>query len=687
MKTNIRFATDILHRLGEELNPNADQGILELVKNAYDADATKCLIELNNIESPGGSIRISDDGDGMETKDIVNGWLVLGRSQKAIGKLTRLKRVPAGSKGLGRLAALRLGNKATLTTRPRAHPNKQYTLEIHWEHFDGANIVEDIPLQISETIISNGKPGTEILIEGLVRAVSRVEVRRLARSLILLADPFVDSPEAFNPILLTDEFKDLERLVQARYFLDAEYHLLARLGPDGKAKAVVTDFKGKRLFTATHKDLTRSPDDGPYGSASAEFDFWVYILNKESFSTRKTSLKEVKEWLESFGGIHLYQNGLRVNPYGNPGNDWLDLNLARARNPEERPSTNTSIGRVALEDPSRLLIQKTDRSGFIETDAFLELKRFAVDSLDWLAGRRMQEAEKRRRREKKKVVSRSERASKRVSEVIEQLPKPERNKIKRAFNEYDRAREGEVSNLQKELLLYRTLSTAGITAATFAHESAGNPLKVIGPLVGTIESRARKNLGENFDILLKEPIETIRQSIEALKVLGNLTLSLIEPDKRRDSRVDINFRIKKVIEMFLPFTEERRITVIPELSPGNPYLRGSEAALESIITNLINNSIVWLEKSEAADLKIVIRTELSGKTLTLKVLDNGPGIHDISKNDIWLPGRTTRPDGTGLGLTIVRDTVDDLGGEVEAIEKGELGGAEIHVQLPVIGID
>src|SRR5207253_1639231 len=115
------------------------------------------------------------------------------------------------------------------------------------------------------------------------------------------------------------------------------------------------------------------------------------------------------------------------------------------------------------------------------------------------------------------------------------------------------------------------------------------------------------------------------------------------------------------------------------------YYRGSQAALESIVTNLMNNSIFWLEKSSATKLRIVIRTQLQDGFATIRVLDNGQGIEDISKEDIWLPGMSTRPKGTGLGLTIVRDTANDLGGEVDAVEHGELGGAEIIIRLPILG--
>ena len=76
----IRFSADILRRLGEELNPHPDKGIVELAKNAYDADATRCRIELLGTDRAGGVIVVTDDGDGMTPAEIERGWLVLGSS-------------------------------------------------------------------------------------------------------------------------------------------------------------------------------------------------------------------------------------------------------------------------------------------------------------------------------------------------------------------------------------------------------------------------------------------------------------------------------------------------------------------------------------------------------------------------------------------------------------------------------
>jgi len=146
--TTIKFATSILRRLGEELNTAPDQGLIELIKNAYDADATNCVVELTDIALPTGKVLVSDDGDGMDLEQLKDGWLVLGRSKKNPHEATRLGRIPAGDKGLGRLAAIRMGSKVNVATIPRDNHKTEYSLEIDWSRFDKADLVDAVPLQI-----------------------------------------------------------------------------------------------------------------------------------------------------------------------------------------------------------------------------------------------------------------------------------------------------------------------------------------------------------------------------------------------------------------------------------------------------------------------------------------------------------------------------------------------------------
>jgi signal transduction histidine kinase len=688
---HIKFSTQIIKRLGEELNPSIDQSILELVKNSFDADAKTCKVTLTDITQPGGSIQITDDGDGMDAEGIKNGWLVLGQSGKSLEKRSRtLERITAGSKGLGRLAALRMGTICDLVSTPYNALNKQFSLSIDWEKFDNAEIVEDVDLPISITSIENNtKSGTQIAIKNLHSGITERDVKRIARGLILLADPFGVDPNAFKPSLVSSEFKALEELVSKRYFDDADFHLSASLDEEGKGHAEILDYRGEVLFRATHEELIRNPKKGPYECMPLTFDLWAFILNNITFSSRANTLGEVKEWLSEFGGVHVYENKLRVSPYGNQGNDWLDLNLLRARSPEERPSTNTSIGVVRIPDSGGLLSQKTDRSGFIENDVFYEIKRFCVDALEWMARKRIEQAESRRRKERASTNSNSITRKVAVQTAIELVSDEEqKQEVQKAFNDYEKAQEKVVNVLKAEVQLYRTLSTAGITAATFSHESAGNPIKVITLSTESLDRRIEKKVtSADYQSFFAKPIASIKNAIRSLAVLGSVTLKLLANEKRRPVKLDIHKVINDVVATFEPFLTGRSIDVQLDLLDGNPYLRGTEASIESIITNLLNNSIVAFENAKTQDRKIRIRTTLEQEILTISVVDNGPGIQGIELREIWLPGQTTNPNGTGLGLTIVRDAVSDLGGKVNAQSKSDFGGAEIIVELPIIGTE
>ena len=580
-----------------------------------------------------------------------------------------------------------MGHVAELQSISKKDKTSRFQLEIDWDEFDQAKLVDDIMLSVNKfNLTSKSAQGTTIAIKKLKQKIGVREVKKIARGLILLADPFDDDPNAFKPVLKSEEFKDMEKLVKRRYFDEAEYHLVASINNKGIAEASVLDYKGSTLFKATHKVLSEKRKGAHYECPATTFDLWAFILNASTFSTRPIALTEIKDWLGEFGGVHLYENGLRVNPYGNPGNDWLDMNLSRTRSPEERPSTNNAIGVVRVKDSKGLLSQKTDRSGFIENDVFHEIRSFCQDALEWMAKRRLEIAEKKRSADRQRTATESEDTKGDVIKAINLLSPKKREVVQKLFTKYDKARQEEVKSLRSEVQLYRTLSTAGITAATFSHESRGNPLKVITQSIKAIERRIKQNLSKKYDDSFSKPVNAINRSINSLKVLGNATLSLLAYEKRRVVKVEVHSIINNVLEIFAPFLEGRDIVVdASDLAAGNPYLRSTEAAVESILTNLLNNSIVALENT-TGNRQIKIITLIQENILVLTVADNGPGIKDIPIKEIWLPGHTTNPNGTGLGLTIVRDAVFDLGGKVRAVANGELGGAEIIVEIPIIGI-
>ena len=682
---NFKFSPDILSRLGEELLPNPDQGIMELVKNSYDADATECRIELIDTDTVGGTIIVSDNGVGMDLNSITDGWLVICRSKKAARKPTKLGRLPVGDKGLGRLAALRQGSHVILKTRPAAEIGYEYSLHIDWDIFSNAKVVEDVSLSCEKSE-THYPQGTDTIIKNLSFRLGKREAQRLARELLLLADPF-NSETGFRPKLISSDFTELEKLVQNAYFDDAEYKLEAYLNDEGEANARLIDWKGETIAEADHKTLSKT--ENRYQTVPAKLEIWFFVLQQQSFTRRERigTVKEISNWLEAFGGVHLYHREIRVKPYGDPGNDWLEINLLRSRNPESRPSTWTTIGRVTTTDPYDSLIQKTDRLGLIENEAFSELRKFAVDALDWVRNFRSKESEKKREQEKRNISQNVEEAKVEVDRTIAalEIPSASRTQILRVIQNYEKIKESETKSLQEDVLLYRSLATAGTTAALFAHES-GKPVTLIERSTDRIAKQGQKLLAEKYAKSIGEAVEILQRSAQSLRSFAKFPLHLLKRAKRKSTTVDVHEVIEGVITLFNPFLEESKVAVKKSFSDDLPLVRGNIALLEAILVNLVTNSLnsFNFNTSHSLQRQITISTKLLSSHLELRFLDNGSGIIGIELDEIWLPGRSTTLGGTGLGLTITKDSVTDLGGQITAIPNGELGGAEFLIILPLV---
>ena len=687
MSEHLRFAPDVLRRLGEELNPNPEQGMLELVRNAYDADAAACTVELLDVAAAGGKLVISDDGQGMTVEQLRDAWLVLGRSFKDPHERTKqFDRLQVGSKGLGRLAALRLGPVAHLRTRSLEEPGREHSLTFDWSRFEQADTIDGVGLDIVTTE-NTDPPGTTIEVLDLKRKFTTADVTRIARALVLLSSPFKDTT-SFRSRLTAPEFETLEKLVQEGYLDQAAYELHAHLDANGRASATMVDHdRDGRVVKASHNDFLRGDRDASYSAPEAEFELFVFRLSGDSSTrgrTKGVTLGALREWLKVVGGVHLYHRGLRVHPYGDPGHDWLDLNLRRVASPEERPSTNNSVGRVMVLDQDAVLQQKTDRSGFIETSAFQDLRSFAQDVLDWSSRVRLAEAEKRRRQEKRRARASLENAQTQMQQAIASAPKQTRKVLEKAERAVRKATSQEFDAVAGDLELYRTLATIGTTTAVMSHE-ATNPPNTIIKLAKSVRRRARKLLPDQYDSQLQEPVDLIESNARRIQTLVDVPRRLLDREKRQRGMHSLNDVIREVAVLLKPLLDDHRVAIDCDLDSSDPRFLGTIAGLESVVTNLVLNSVNALNGTAGTARMIRIQTVAEGERVILDVADNGPGIRKIQIADIWLPGRGTTDRGVGLGLTIVRDIVADLDGNVTARPTGELGGAQFTIDMPLEG--
>jgi signal transduction histidine kinase len=686
----LRFSTAILRLLGEELNPSPDQGILELIKNSYDADAKNCTVELKGVHVKGGSIVLKDDGVGMTSEEIRNGWLIVGDSMKSRSETSPSGRLLVGSKGLGRLGALRLGRKVELTTRPKIEPGIQYRMEIDWAAFEDAKVVEDVELSVTREDAPIGSShGTEIIISQLPTPWSKGDIKRLARAILLLRDPFAKN-QGFQASLRAEEFVELEKLAHEGYFGECNFHLIAKVDEDGRASVEVRSSGGKRLFAGKHADVSIEKGNPIYELPPLTFELWEFKLSAEAFaaSVNQTTVKAVRGWLEHFGGVRLYHRGVRVLPYGDQKNDWLDMNLRRSQHQELRPSTNNSLGCVRIEDPSGVFQQKTDRLGFVESHALDELRRFTDESLDWMSRERRKEREQRKKAAIERVHLEKKDAEKQMEAVIEKLPSPQRKEVAAAVKKMQSAHDAEVELKDETAQLYFTLGTVGTTAAAFAHQTK-QPIRGIVADAKLLE----EYLGDPQELALfreesSKAVKRIHGEARAIYSFSSVTLRLLEHEKRRSARHSVHQLLDETVELLTPYFEARETTVQRDYADGDLRVWCPRAAFEAIFTNLLTNSLQAFEARAKSGISagprlINIQTRVSGGMVTIRLQDNGPGIERLALEEIWLPGRTTTDKGTGLGLAIVKDVVEDLRGRVEAQAHGELGGASFTITLPL----
>lgn len=690
MADRIRFAPEILSRLGEELVPHPDLGLIELVRNAYDADANVCRIALKNATAPGGTILVEDDGGGMTVADMRDGFLLIGRSAKATRTTTPKLRRKVGEKGLGRLAALRLGRSAEIVTRPSTEPGVANRLRIDWTAFDNARSVDDIELTITTEETTEGQ-GTTITVTDLREPFTEAHLERLSRALVLLTGPFEDTPD-FRATLNAPEFEAVALAVAKPMLGEYEYKLAATVDQAGLASAVLTDWRGTEIARGDHQavalDRTKYASGVPirFHCPQAEYELWMFNLSDESFRARNSrrSKPELQDWLQHVGGVHLYHRSLRVHPYGDPGHDWLSMNLRRAASPEQRPSTNTSVGRVLVNDEAQLLIPKTDRSGFVESHSFLELRSFAMRANDWAASERLKLRESRRTAATPTAKEKSKTAEKKLKDVVRRLPPAVRKAVEPAVKDVLETSNERFSAVESDLRLYRMLSTLGTSTAVFAHEVLG-PAGRLSSLLYVIQQLIKDEVdGDVYSNQFVEPLDRTMKTADSVQTFARLPLRLLERHKRLEADVDVDEVCRELVELFSAYVKERGIEVTLALEASSATVRTTIADVEAIVANLVTNAAHALLRSEATERsrEIAIATRINGRNLELTVDDTGPGIVDMPLDEIWLPGKSSREGGTGLGLTIVKDVVADLRGKYEAAKTGKLGGAHFEISLP-----
>lgn len=683
LKLPFRPRARLLQLLGDQLIGSPRLAVFELVKNGYDADAESVKVTLKNIDVPSkATITVEDDGDGMSLETIRDIWLVPAHDHREVQRLalrrTKLNRLPLGEKGVGRFAVHKLGDRIELITR--AENSQECVVTIDWDALIKEPFLSDADVTVQTRVprvFTGDRTGTTLIISRLRETNwTRGEVRRLLRQITSIASPFVNRSDRFETSLHVPEHPDwvagvpdIEVLLKRapwRFKFKFENGLLEwqydfrgvtgfKLAPRSLGKS------DERLLIVPERDYDiYGSDQGikssrpkritadaaiTIGIGPVSGEFFVFDRDREILSKLGDS-QLVQNFLDENGGVRVYRDDIRVYNYGEPGDDWLGLDLRRVNTPTRNISRNIVVGSVDLSlEQSAGLKEKTNREGFVESDAYKRLKQIVLGALAIL------EVERKIDKDNIRAVTGSGHDAE-IEHIVQPLAKlrevAKKHHLSDEINPLIDKAESNYNDMRDTML---RAGISGMGLAIVFHEIEQG----VRVLHDAIEAGGK--------------LESIQiQARELVRILDGFTELLRKGDRKENSIKHLVRRARDINRV--RFRNHNVKLVCPALEEGTADIERSFSfgLMLGALNNLLDNAFYWLQvrwpdddKSER-EIYININNDFTGGPAVV-VADNGPGFRD-DPDRLTRPFFSRRPDGMGVGLYYANMVMEMNGGHL-----------------------
>lgn len=738
IQLNFKADAHLIKVLGEQLIASEKVGILELIKNSYDAHASKCTVRIENIPSlnkiaqefysypdlSGPVIIIEDDGSGMNRDVIENGWLrpastlktnikerlkrerakalqdgSLAQYDSLIAELKKANknRIPLGEKGVGRFATHRLGQYLIIKTKT-AELSYEYVLSIDWNRFDdyahGSIDLHSVGVGLKRQLPSwdygENNSGTQIIIHGGREGFEWTEekIYELNRSILQLNSPHPHPNATKNsfyallevpqiPNLSTESDIDLPPTFEFTGLIDQfgvlDYSLSFMPPSPVIPMSSWTKEDSINLLESSKSfwpDKAREPECGP-------FFIYLKLWYRKSPWIDGPEAKHFMDRLTQYGGISIYRDGINIFPaeWG-AQTDWLDLSKKHIKQ-GWRLSYYNMIGNIEIEQGSNIaLTDKTDRQGLLENQAYNDLRQLVKVIIEGLIENYWTGI----RDEYSELTSKVVRDPKMLREYTRQAIDIN-NKIKENYPLLDDPndllgglggnpldREERLVNLTRSLRDLQESLKLIEESQEMLTEQAGYGLAIAASVheINKITTNFFYSINDilkkdNFD---KEKLTELRESSSSLRT----ELKRLAPLRALRSEKRIEFSLSRPILYAIEVYKSRMKTknIMIEYDNHEEFTIFSRfGALVQIFTNLLDNSLYWLDSPGLDDRRISINVDAKFRSVIFA--DTGPGIHSSILPHLFKPGYSLKVPRSGLGLYISRYYMQDMKGDIQLI--------------------
>ena len=693
--------------LGADLVTSDVVAVIELVKNSYDALATKVWIRFFTESANGGSVlEIRDNGHGMKRDVIENVWCTVAtpfRKTRSTVKAGKIERRVSGEKGLGRLSVGRLGGHLEMLTKAERAPC--WIVTVDWAAVSGTDNLDSCEVLCERADADDakdvGSSGTILRIRGLREDWDEEMIAELEDNLSRLLTPF-KTTEDFQ-IFLTTPFNQIGEeptavrpekfLSKPKYLIKGKvdrngkisYRYVFKPIDDREPRRTSGDLSWKQVVSdagSTTKESVRKAQVPLCGAFDFEIRAWDLRAEDTAEVADAHGLKraQVRKAISAHKGISVYRDGILVLPKSDASRDWLGLDLKRVSRVGDRISTSQIVGYVGISaDENPEISDTSDRERFVQTTAY--------NHFELLLNTVVRILEKQRQVDQVKDGSEQRMESlftdlipddDFLDSVSDAAAAGDAKRVVALLDAHRKGTEKVVKKIERRFAYYSHLATVGAISETIIHEIRGRTA-LISYFIRNVPDECVQGAGED----LAEAKQNALDASLALESLADRFSPLANRRFRRGKRVSVaEDRIEQCVDysrdqiqalgvdVHLPRNRQTKVAIDP-------------AEFEAILLNLFSNAMFWIQQSTDRVIEITLRVNKKKRVATIAIHDSGSGVAKEDESKIFLPGVTRKPNGIGMGLTVAGELVAAHGSKLRLEPKGKHGGASFSFDVPL----
>lgn len=737
----MRIQYDIYRDLKKQINNELAQGknnkntfieIQEAILKNIDLTAPKSanykqrilkantLNELLKLLDAANYIRVEDYGTGMSKKDLEEIYLTIGTRHRLQERTFQFQNMSKeeeaesyirpilGEKGVGRLSAMRLGNKLFVKTT-RSGEKSWNTLSIDWSLFshDSDKLLEEIniePQKSSSLKEDLQYSGTIIRISALSSSWDTKKLEDIGKNeLNKLTDPFLPNRRypinlKFNGEKIRYEHFNKILFQEAHAVMKANFSFNENEEPILKGKVDYRRTKREKNFHFSGLDLLSITKLNSYAvlKSLGPFEVELYWYNRKNLEALDSigTKREVRDLVNAWsGGLKVYRDGFRVNPYGNPDDDWLGLDKRALASGGYKVNRAQIIGKVEISTfRNPKLCDQTNREGLMdcrEKDILILLLKFLIktpfkgflDEVD----KEIRAREPVKFDEFVEHVNDHQRELRKTLELLKQkypMVKEDTkifSTIEDAVSKMNdlMAQAGQLAEDYEEgrsRLVH--MAGLGLMVESIAHELNRATSHALLTLQDAEQSNDLKKTNAFLDAL-EAQLKTLQKR-----------LRILDPLSTRGRQVKEHFDLVEVVQESLAMNEAqfKRHNIKPILAINPPEaklrIKAVKGMIIQVLQNLISNSVYWIKQQKKLDssfrpeINVIIDTQKREVYFT----DNGPGIYPERAEEIFLPFVSSKPpdEGKGLGLFISREIAEYNDAKLYLLNKHTIHGDKFN---------